>query len=226
MKLLITFLCIANMPAFLLSQHLTSIDIVSSLDRSSIFLLKPDGTTSNNSTHKSNFRVGLNFSFRIFDKTYFKTGIRYAQLGYVESYNEYKGPDQTILFEKVLIDQQYIEVPLIFRYDFRTKKTTIYFEFGLAPHFYLKTKHTIQNSHFNDSSYYRDPIYLNNIRMRLAYIIGFGINHNISKQLQLFVQPTYRFYPKFSNTIINRGQISMGFEFGVRRVISFVDKED
>jgi len=226
MRFLIIFFCFINTPAFLLSQHQSSIDIVSSLDYSSIFLLKPDETTSNNGTHKINYRFGGNFNFRIFDRTSFKTGIRYAQLGYVESYQEYERPDQTILFARVLIDQQYIEVPLIFRYEFGSKKTSIYSEFGIAPHFYLRTKHTIQNSHFKDSYYYRNPIYLNNIRMRIAYIIGLGINHNISKQLQLFVQPTYRFYPKFSNTIINRGQISMGFEFGVRRAISIADKED
>jgi hypothetical protein len=85
----------------------------------------------------------------------------------------------------------------------------------------LKGKYVTQiNSDYSSTAY--DILYLKDRRIRMGYIFGVGINYLISDKFQLFVQPTYRYYPSIGVQTFPPlpGNMNYGIEVGVRRAVT------
>ena len=215
MKKVLFFALFSFLSFFAFSQINTSIDIIGSYDIINEFTYKFD-LTDGPTTSRQNYRFGANFNFRVFDQGFIKTGIRYVK----QVHN---------VFENQFIDEYYIEVPLLFRYEFSKRKFSLYAEVGISPHFILKSKYVQQISLDHTTTDYEGQSinginfpYLKDRRVHLGYIIGIGFNYLFSQKMQLFFQPTYRYYPLIGDpSVIINGTKNFGVEFGVRRVLSF-----
>ena len=207
-----------------------SFDIVGSIDYTNIN--EPFSTSFYAVDSKINFRFGGNFNVKIKEKSFLKTGIRYVEVGYKEDIDDLRWPseigpngyepDPTLpkYFDNV-IDQKFIEIPILFRYDFVDKKFGLYVEAGVSPHIHLSTR----NKSTSNLGTFTSNIDGQDKRFNMSYIIGFGTNYTLSNTLQLFVQPTFRLYP--ANTApLNLGltRRSFGVEFGIRRGFMFEPK--
>lgn len=241
-------------PTFLSSQINASIDIVGSYDFiNSVYpsqrfeSINLDQKRKNEVQRSNNYRVGINANFRVLERVYLKTGLRYSKYGYLaRSYVDFVEDANGFTFNHyyVYYDETYIEMPVVFRYEFSNAKHSFYMEFGISPHLYLKGFRTIDhetlefNSEYEawessdnetiyDSSMEYEIPYLKGSRFRLAYNFGVGWNYNLSKKNQLFFQPTMRLYRGLANSNnlpsneIVTGIINVGIEFGIRRALSF-----
>jgi len=188
-------------------------------------------------------KFGASFSFRIFDEKLFKTGIRYMTLG--EEYSSTPSTEFGVLnspgsqnptFTPVFIDynrkHRFIEIPLVFRHEFRKKNICPYFEIGLSSLFYLNTKTTFDKR--NGKSITVSDLsdhHLEFKKRQLLFNFSFGISHNTSNSLQLYVQPNLQcqlteLLDSNNSGIIYGKYYSFGLEFGVRRQFgSYFSKE-
>ena len=215
MKNAFLLFCFLLSPFLLISQFDASIDIVGSYDFKNETAYGFGFRVFEGNTRKS-FRYGGNFNFRVFDQGHFKTGIRYVKQAF--KVKETVFPEGSSLHDYV--DEYYLEVPLVCRYNFSKRKFTFYTEVGISPHFYLKGKLVTQTiSGYTSTDY--DPSYLKDRRVRMGYIMGVGINYLISEKMQIFAQPTYRYYPMIGvETLSITGNVNYGIEFGVRRALT------
>ncbi len=116
---------------------------------------------------------------------------------------------------------KFIEIPLLARYEIGRKKLSLFFELGFAPHIYINTK-TTRSSNLGSES----ETTFGGKRLRMAVVLGFGMNYKVSDKFQLFIQPTARRYisnsnqPSFENRLRN-----IGLEFGIRRGFGFEKSE-
>jgi hypothetical protein len=195
----------------------TSIDLVASYD------FKNEQTYSlrvNNSyKRKPSYRFGSNFNFRITENGIVKTGLRYVKQ--VQNIFQNRLQNGFLYFE--YINEYYIEIPIIYRYEISNKKISMYTEFGLSPHLFLKGE--LEKGVASDLSIedYEIP-YLKDRRIRLSYIFGIGVNFSPSPKIQLFFQPTYRYYPLIGTQSAPAiGTMNIGVEFGIRHVLSSVN---
>ena len=210
-------LCLIFLPFTLISQIHTSVDIIANYGL--IYNSSPNFGVNNSFDRRFNFRIGGNFNFRIFDKKYIKTGIRYVRQGL-----EYtKGFSQNNSTSNDYADEYYLEIPLLFRVEFSERKLSFYTEVGGSPHFYLKGKYTTRIGISETVEDFDQP-YLVGKRVRMALVVGLGFNIKISKQYQFFMQSTYvQFRPIEFGFFQKAKTRSLGIEFGFRRAINFVD---
>jgi hypothetical protein len=101
------------------------------------------------------YRYGLNFNQRIKSNLYFKTGFRYAKVGYQSEVKELRfGNDIQIAIASgdVVVEDipthefqeeysyTFIEIPLMVRYELKNHRFTPFFEIGMWPNFYVKSE--------------------------------------------------------------------------------------
>lgn len=211
--LLFCFLCF---PFLLISQFHTSLDLVGSYDlKNQISYAFNTGFPSGN--NRSSYRFGANFNFKVFNQVFIKTGIRYVKQVYktVES-SFFDGS-----YYREYIDEYYFEVPIVYRYEFSEKKFSLFTEIGFSPHFFLKGKNVVESDMGNETIDY-EILYLKDRRVRIGFNLGVGMNYKIRKSLQLFLQPTFRYYPRVGTQAYPLlGTINYGVEFGIRHVLRY-----
>jgi len=229
MKKLLIYFCFFISPFFTYGQFDYSFDFISSLDYTTfsrrVFSVKINS--------KLNYRIGGNFNLRIFDNVMLKTGVRYAELGFTHNMDDIRWPseigpngyipDPTLVkYIHQSIDLRYIEIPWLGRYEFSKKKINLFIELGASPHIYLSTRETTK-SNLNSETIYRED---NEKRIRFIFVVGIGLNFNISNKIQLFIQPTFRLYPLTQTLFsVEPGRRSIGVEFGFRRGFVFNERK-
>ena len=97
---------------------------------------------------------------------------------------------------------------------------------GVSPHILLNKKNVFEYESYSESFDYESQ-YLEGKRIRMAFVIGIGVNYNLSNVVQFFGQPTFRYYPaiKIGNTRPGIGDSldarNIGIEIGFRRILSY-----
>lgn len=226
------FLCF--IPLLSYGQFHTSIDLVSSIDynREAIGFLNLDENTNFDiaiNQAEYNHRFGVNFNARIFDDLLFKTGLRFAEVGFSsqKSFDDIYNVSMFGIFNPLFIisyQYRFIEIPLVFRYEIGKKKLQFYVEAGFSPHFYLNSQEVVDFELDTRTTTFDDSVKRTNI----AFVFAVGVNYKISKYLQMFIQPTIRNFKNNSRIIfgilLNDRPVSYGLEIGVRRALS-LEKE-
>jgi hypothetical protein len=88
----------------------------------------------------------------------------------------------------------------------------------------LKGKFVQQINGEITSTDYEIP-YLKDTRVRMSLVFGVGANYMLSPKMQLFIQPTFRFYPRTGTQALPLlGTYNLGVEFGIRSVLSFAEE--
>ena len=94
MNRLIILLSFGFIPFLSMAQFDYSVDFVSSIDYTHV-----DNTFTTFSTNvrvdpKFNFRIGGNFNVKIFENGFIKSGIRYAQVGFINKVDNLRWPSE------------------------------------------------------------------------------------------------------------------------------------
>ncbi len=233
----VSFLIFSFFLTTMSGQKDMSIDIVGSFDYSgasnydfiSGINLNSISIKSSKTSIINTNRFGVNFSFRIYENMMFKTGIRLAELG--SKFNaEYSHTSQCYVPGELVREREFlqyeeefsnnfIEIPLILRYEYSKKRLSPYFEVGISPHFYMNSKRSYRTVNNNGFSYNIDEVTTGFSKLQLVFVFSAGMNYNISQSLTAFAQPTIR---RHLNSIqINPDGTkarfySMGLEYGVR----------
>ncbi len=197
-------LCLSILSFSIFAQFDCSIDFVSGVDQS--------GSNRGliGSTTNYNQRIGANFNVKLFDNVILKTGLRYAQVGVKN--------DHTVIST---INWRYIEVPLILRYQIGKKAISGFMEFGVSPHIYINTlKRYTSNNRYELEVEDESPFGVKKFRSAIVYSIG--VNYDVRKKVQLFLQLVTRKYDALHNQPASSARLrNIGFEFGFRRGFNF-----
>jgi hypothetical protein len=228
-KILYIF-CIFFLPINSYSQIQTTIDIVGSYDFVNTVFYN-FGFFVEGRGNRTGHRFGINYNFRVSDNIMFKTGLRYSKQGHRSGFFvvDIDTPEHFIIL-KEYTDEYYIEIPVEFRYELGNGKLGSYMEFGISPHYYIEGKFSTSYTVNNTSTNYEIP-YLEDRRIRIAYVVGFGLNYRVFKTTQFFIQPTFRYYPSLKSAEPRpAGEVlhtrNAGIEFGVRHILNYVDENN
>ncbi len=224
------FICIILLfiPFVSFSQINTSLDILAGIDYS-YRNLNNNSILNDGETGKINFRFGFNFNKKVSEKFFFKTGLRFAAVGYKGKKNDNLrwGNQQTggvfnpsipgeFSSLQFIYNYLFIEIPIIGRYEFSKKKFTPFAELGLAPSLYLTTR-TKQITNIDSKVFSASDPSFN--KVHFVGVISFGGNYTINQGLQLFAQPTFRYHlTRLINDVpIKENLWTVGLELGFRK---------
>jgi len=206
------------------AQHQSSLGLSVGLDYSnttvrSIIDLDDDdyGVAWGGLQGKINYRIEGQFNYRVSKNVMIRSGLGYTQVGYRHNFLDLTASNRE---GHKSTEHQYIEVPLIGRYEIAKSKVSFYLELGVSTLFYLRTKTTWDRGEeeviFDEFEYQKRKAF------RLALISGIGMNYDMSKTVQLFIQPTFRYYPNIEGQPFFEFNFkSIGLDFGVRKALSF-----
>ena len=237
MKLMLTTFSLLLLPLFLHCQSKVSFSIVGSADYAYRYLSSSSEPStlsivdSRNEQERGNIkaRFGFNCSIELAHNFFIKSGLRYANIGYILDKSDIllSSIDFIAAQENSLetveqigtVDHFFFEVPIVVRYEFPKKMISFFVEAGLSPYIYLTTKNkqttetrvrTITGSVTRDLD-----------RLQIAGSISFGFNYDLNVKWQLFGQPIVRYH----FTSLTRGNpvkenlYTLGLELGVRRFL-------
>lgn len=225
-----------------LSQFPYSVDLVGSVEYSYRNLVVSDDLTNVNTdilernlslregeTNKRNFRFGFNFNKYIDNNFHFKTGLRYASVGYngqkqtdirwpseVGEDGTYN-PNPLLPHENQFIyDYRYIAIPAIFRYHITNGRLVPFIEAGLALHIYAHTiRQTINEfgtskERFNNGEANADFSTVGSFSIGFEYLLDYDY--------ALFYQGVGRYHlsPR-QRGVINEYLFNYGVELGLRK---------
>lgn len=177
---------------------------------------------------KLNGRTGFNFSKRITNRLFLKTGVRLASVGYyikkqddVRWESEYSTgewvPDPNLPHKLSLIkDYWFVEFPLMARLEFNQRKWAPFLEGGVSPSLYVTTR-TIIESDFDKNSDFEHAAVKGFNRLQWVGVLSFGMNYNATSRIQLFAQPVLRYH--LSNLVkapVKEHLYTAGLEMGAR----------
>lgn len=235
MKKLHFYICLLIVPLQVSSQFDYSVDFISSIDYTYVNEEAIVSTLDYSLAPKINYRFGGNFNVKVYENIFIKSGIRFVQVGFVDKLdgirwpseigaNGYE-PDPTLTkYIYNTIDQRQIEIPVIGRYETGEKKLSFFIEAGISPHIYLKTR-SKKETNLTTETIFVDETDLGSKRLIMTFVLGAGVNYNLSEKFQIFLQPTMRFYTSAKSRYLGpRDFRSVGIEFGIRRGFSFVEK--
>lgn len=224
----------------LYSQKDMSVDLIGSFDNTGVtnstVNISPFTSDYFSDHWKENiytYRVGANFSFRIYKDIMIKTGLRFCNLGEVIRvknimWRSEVGPDGFELdsslprYFNIKTAHRYIEIPLLVRYNLGGHgRTNFFIETGISQHIYVNTKITTKSNLetvVNKENISEETTGFNNIQT--AIIISIGLNYDFSDQFSLFGQPTFRYHRSGirlnPNASISR-HYAIGLELGIRK---------
>ncbi|MFK7807904.1 MAG: outer membrane beta-barrel protein [Saprospiraceae bacterium] len=231
-------------PLLAFGQKNHSIDFIGSVDYTFRTLQTLDESyntviTVRNEEEKANiqWRSGFNYNQRISERFYFKSGLRLAVLGYkakekqdlifasdFES-NFVFNVDTSYFFTpspsqiEISSENWFIELPVVFRYEFSKKKFTPFVETGFGVTYLLFRRSIIERNETREVNIINTgdlPAALNRIQMEAT--LAFGANYKLNNSLQLFAQPTFRYHlTPFWDGEIKERLWSAGLEVGLRK---------
>ena len=107
------------------------------------------------------------------------------------------------------------------RYEFSTKKIAPFFEAGISPNFYLTTRNKVKTNLSENVDYYRENGQGFN-KVNFVANFSFGVNYTLTEQLQLAIQPTFRYHLSkiYSDVPVNTRLYNFGLELGLRKKLN------
>lgn len=238
MKQLI-FLFTLSLPFFAQAQFKASADFVSGIDYS-YRRLNPDNSNSIISIAESRnkteiprlgMRIGANLNFKLSSKLFLKTGLRYVSNGYstkkrsLQFESQYDPVTGQIITDPTLIqtieyktNYRFVEIPLSLRYVFRDKKFSYFVESGLGFANYINSFKIITTD-LGKSTNESKPDFFS--AWNANAILSLGAQYAISKNVQLFAQPIFRYsLNPIALAPIDEHLYSLGLEAGIRCSLS------
>lgn len=220
------------------AQNSTSFDFVGSIDyafrtlktsSSDQAVLDMLNIRADKETPKVSWNVGFNYNRRLAPAFVLKSGLRLASIGYFVEKNadlrwasEYNSQgvwvlDPTLPHEiRFSKDYWLIEMPIVGRLELGKRRWAPFIELGLAPSVYLTTRTTTRTDLDTNSNFQRSRSNLN--QFQLAGIVSGGINYSINHNIQVFGQPTVRYYlTRLTTGPIQEHLYSYGLEVGIRK---------
>ncbi len=234
MKRLPIFTTLFFLPLLIFSQMNTSLDFVGGVDigyRNLRTSGAPSVVTIRNITElsKVNFRVGFNFNKKIANKIYFKTGLRFANVGYKNKEEELRFGDQvleelinpgTVNFSsrQLFYNYLFLEIPIVARYEFSQKRFKPYVELGVAPSLFLKSRNKLVIDDKSQILDENDDLYDYN-KVHFVSVISIGGSYAINESLQIFAQPTFRYHltKLIKDVPVKENLWNCGLEIGLRK---------
>ena len=220
-----------------ISQSLTaqiSLELVGGLDRSFRSLIVSDisnqlviESRKENEISKLQHRFGINALVTLLPSLQFKSGLRYAETGYiVATYSETQvwggGTSELPYLQELYKDYVYLEVPLQLRWSLlHDSKISPFIEGGINPHFNLHRKTNQVYSDGNIVSMKSNERETPQVTYRSVYYVAvgsLGASVQITDALYLTALTTGRFHLTELNkndSPINEKHKSIGGEFGV-----------
>ena len=173
--------------------------------------------------NKSNLHVGFNFNLLVTNKVHFKTGIRYLSLGYKTRNQSLDFPGMPSINIFFTYDYQFIEVPLVLRYELVEQKTfSPFFELGLTP-MYLFGNKQVQYQGDDIRVTMRRPISSEFNALHLALNGNVGMNYFLpGGGTGIFIQGLFRYDLTNLTDSDNFKEFLYGYglEIGVRRSVA------
>lgn len=229
------FLLFLLLPFFALTQR-TSLDLVSGLELSYRSLHANDVSTviSIRSAEEARLstRFGFNFNYRLSERVWLKTGLRLVNIGYqstreglifasdIDLLSSIVDPANLPNVLKHEYIYQYVEVPFGVRYTSKPKKWQSFIEVGIAPHIFqaLSLKWTTDSEPKPGRRNITDQDFA---KINWATYAAFGVQYACSQDIQLFVQPSFRYYwtKTMMNTPVQERLFSGGLELGLRKML-------
>ena len=223
-NLLLFFLWALAMPLF--SQSNSAVSVLVGGDYSSRVFYGNDLLEEQiGDSRKTNYRFGFNYEYKLTERTWLKTGARYARVGFVDftyedlrwgtQHNGQGGFDTTttrVDFRRT-VDYSFIEIPAVIRFEFLEGKWQPFFEIGIGNNFYLKTILKTTGL-FEETSKTKEK---DVNKYQLSGVVSAGINYVLSEKYKLFLQPTYRhFITQVNDSFSEIHLINFGIEIGAR----------
>ncbi|GAB1397823.1 hypothetical protein MASR1M65_26030 [Saprospiraceae bacterium] len=186
-----------------------------------------DGDLYKDEIGKFNYRFGLNYTFQISNRIVLEVGARYASIGYqtakmdIQWGSEHNGnggyePDPNLPHNfRNSSDYRFIEFPLSAKYILKKGKFTPYIAAGISPNVYLNTRSVTIIEAKTEISVSKTH---NINKLNLSAHAGFGIDYQLNKSLEIYMQPSFRYYLKsISSGPIKEYLYSAGIELGIRK---------
>ncbi len=243
MKLLFTGLSFLLLPLFCMCQINTSLDFIAGVDLGyrNLRVSNDDPNSggmlvsrsrNNNEIGNLNLRFGFNFNKRISNQIVFKTGVRFASVGYkrkkkddlifgseiIDQFNDPSIPPTPLGSIQFFYNYLFLEVPLIGRYEFNQKKFSPFVELGIAPSLYLKSRNKVVYNGDTEMLDGDEDLY-DYSKIHFVGVLAFGGNYRINEGLQLFAQPTFRYHLTrlVKDVPIKEHLWNIGLELGLRK---------
>lgn len=186
-----------------------------------------DGDLYKDEIGKFNYRFGLNYTFQISNRIVLEVGARYASIGYqtakmdIQWGSEHNGnggyePDPNLPHNfRNSSDYRFVEFPLSAKYILKKGKFTPYIAAGISPNVYLNTRSVTIIEAKTEISVSKTH---NINKLNLSAHAGFGIDYQLNKSLEIYMQPSFRYYLKsISSGPIKEYLYSAGIELGIRK---------
>jgi len=183
---------------------------------------------------KLSSRLGFTYNQRLAKTLSLKSGLRIARIGYQDkkqtdlrwpSEVDINGdwtPDSSLPRElKQSREYWFLEIPVILRTEFGTKKWRPLIELGAAPMVYLTTK-SKSITDIDTSVNFSRSASQNFNTIQVTGILSVGLSYMLSKGFQIYGQPTLRYhFTKLVDAPIKEHLYSYGIEFGFRTRINW-----
>ncbi|HRD80612.1 MAG TPA: hypothetical protein PLL53_07630 [Saprospiraceae bacterium] len=242
MKAKFIFTLLAVLPISVFGQINQSIDFVGGIEYSfrhlttssqDIFVRRVLDDREAQEIGKLNWRVGFNYNRKISNNIFFKTGLRFASIGYkgekitgISWGSEHDGMGGWILDPslphefQLVYDYWFTEIPMAGRFEINRKKLSPFFELGVAPSMYLTSRKKTVTDIGKESEVPNGDIQNFN-RFHIVGFISFGLNYSLNDQFQLFGQPVFRYhFTPLADAPISEYLLNYGIEIGIRRKIN------
>lgn len=177
---------------------------------------------------KTNYRFGVNFDRQLTNKVWFKTGIRFEKVGFVDYHlTDLLWGSQIEAMEAILIDMKgtgeakrtvdysFLEIPAMIRFELLEGKWQPFFEIGISNHIYLRTKTVADIDYYSQINIKEREAEIRNYQF--SGVISVGMNYVLTEKLKLFLQPAYRhFITSLDDTASDIHLLGLGVELGAR----------
>ncbi len=226
-NLLFILLWILSFPLF--SQSNSTLSILVGRDLSSrVFYGNDLYGAKDGDKKKSNYRFGLNYERKLADNIWLKTGVRYAEVGFVDFQDTLRwgvqhngngtAAQNSVLSEsKRTIDYSFLEIPAMLRFEFAKGKWQPFFEMGIANNFYIKTISKLLGPYEWTTETREKDVN----KYQLSGVISVGVNFEVLKKCKLFLQPVYRHHiTQVNDSSAEIHLRNVGVETGVRVLLN------
>lgn len=182
-----------------------------------------------NENPKDAIRIGFNFNYNLSEALYIKTGLRYTNPGFktspvypfdpeVNDVNTFtKTPVtrfDTIVGNSLKFNYNFIEIPLVFRYDYSVQFCRAYIEGGMSGNFYSGTR---VKRVFTDERIDRTTVKEDFRNFNWAAHFSVGADLLVEDEYSIFLQfNTKLFFNDIRNELIEERLVSVGFATGFR----------
>jgi len=191
------------------------------------FLISEYNVRDEKETTKLNYHFGVNYNRKLIEKICLKLGVQFSSIGYKGekidglmwgSENNGGGgwePDPNLPHEiQKVYDYHFIEFPVGIRYSLNSNRLRPFFEIGISPSLYTKTKVTERTDIGNTSEKKKESEIE---ALNVAANLKVGFSYFINEKISLTIGPSYhRQLLKLKKSPIKEYAYRYSFEVGMR----------